>query len=175
MSYFTRRTLIKGGTATAAAGALTGPALLDWAKAWAQAAPWKPEKGAQLTVMRWKRFVPAEDEAFMAMVDAFKKANSVDVKVFSELFEDLQPKASVSANTGQGPDLVWGLHSLPQLFPTKVIEMNDVADYLGKKYGGWTSAAEITCKQGNRWLGIPVASIGGYLNYRISSIQKAGF
>src|SRR5581483_5157154 len=175
MTDLTRRSLLQGGTALAAAGMLSGEALLEYAKAWAQAAPWKPEKGAKLTVMRWKRFVPAEDEAFMAMVEAFKKANGVEVNVFSESFEDLQPKASVSANTGQGPDLAWGLHSLPQLFPDKVIEMNDVADYLGKKYGGWTSAAEITVKSGNKWLGIPVASIGGYLNYRISSLQKAGF
>ena len=74
MQDFTRRTLLQGGTALAAAGALTGPALLDFAKAWAQAAPWKAEKGAKLTVMRWKRFVPAEDEAFNAMVAAFKTA-----------------------------------------------------------------------------------------------------
>ena len=44
MTYFTRRTLVKGGTAAAAAGALTGPALFEWAQAWAQTAPWKPEK-----------------------------------------------------------------------------------------------------------------------------------
>jgi multiple sugar transport system substrate-binding protein len=175
MTNFTRRTLVQGGTAIAATGALTGPALLDYAKAWAQASPWKPEAGAKLTVMRWKRFVPAEDEAFMAMVAAFQKANNVDVTVFSESFEDIQPKASVSANTGQGPDLVWGLHSLPQLFPDKVIPMNDVADYLGKAYGGWTSAASITCTQGNNWLGIPVATIGGYLNYRTAATEKAGF
>ena len=36
MQDFTRRTLLKGGTALAAAGALTGPALLDFAKALAQ-------------------------------------------------------------------------------------------------------------------------------------------
>jgi multiple sugar transport system substrate-binding protein len=175
MTILDRRTLLKGGTALAAAGMLSGEALLDYARAWAQASPWKPEKGAKLTVMRWKRFVPAEDEAFMKMVDAFGKANGVEMNVFSESFEDLQPKASVSANTGQGPDVVWGLHSLPQLFPDKVIEMNDVADYLGKKYGGWTSAAEVTVKQGNKWLGIPVATIGGYINYRKSSVDKAGF
>jgi multiple sugar transport system substrate-binding protein len=175
MTNIDRRSVLQGGTALAAASMLSGEALLDYARAWAQASPWKPEKGAKLTVMRWKRFVPAEDEAFMAMVEAFKKANGVEVNVFSESFEDLQPKASVSANTGQGPDIAWGLHSLPQLFPDKVIQMNDVADYLGKKYGGWTSAAEITCKQGNNWLGIPVASIGGYINYRKSSMEKAGF
>ena len=34
----TRRALVTSGTALAAAGALTGQALLDWAKAWAQTA-----------------------------------------------------------------------------------------------------------------------------------------
>ena len=49
MSLFTRRELMQGGTAVAAASALTGPALLDWAKAWAQAAPWKPRKARRST------------------------------------------------------------------------------------------------------------------------------
>ena len=53
--------------------------------------------------------------------------------------------------------------------------MNDVADYLGKKYGGWTDAAAVTCKKGNDWLGIPVATIGGYMTYRKSAVEKAGF
>jgi multiple sugar transport system substrate-binding protein len=45
--------------------------MFDWARAWAQAAPWKPEKGAQLSLLRWKAFVPAEDDAFVKMLDAF--------------------------------------------------------------------------------------------------------
>src|SRR5438034_3125136 len=149
-----RRRLLQGSAATAAM--LTGDQLFNFAKAWAQAAPWKPEASAKLTVMRWKRFVEAEDQAFNEMVAAFKAATKVDMNVFSESFEDVQPKASVAANTGSGMDLAWGIHTLPQLFPTKVLQLNDVADYLGKKYGGWTAAAEATCKQGNKWLGIPV-------------------
>jgi multiple sugar transport system substrate-binding protein len=175
MNGLTRRTLLQGGTALAAAGALTGPALFDFAKAWADTAPWKAESGAKLTVMRWKRFVPSEDEAFNAIVAAFSKATGAEMNVFSESFEDVQPKASVAANTGSGLDLAWGLHTLPQLFPTKVLKMNDVADYLGKKYGGWTDAAAKTCKLGDDWLGIPVATNGGYMNYRKSATDKAGF
>ena len=125
--------------------------------------------------MRWKRFVQAEDDAFNDMVAAFKTATGTDMNVFSESFEDVQPKASVAANTGSGLDVAWGLHTLPQLFPDKVLLLNDVADYLGKKYGGWTDAAAATCKQGDNWLGIPVATIGGYMTYRKSSLEKAGF
>src|SRR5207248_4923928 len=86
MDHFTRRSLLQGGTALAAAGALTGPALFEFAKAWAQTSPWKAEPGAKLTVMRWKRFVPAEDDAFNAMVAAFKTATGTEMNVFSESF-----------------------------------------------------------------------------------------
>src|SRR3982750_2174416 len=175
MNDFTRRSMLQGGTALAAAGALTGPALLDFAKAWAQSAPWKAEKGAKLTVMRWKRFVEAEDKAFNEMVAAFKAATGTDMNVFSESFEDVQPKASVAANTGSGMDLAWGLHTLPQLFPTKAMQLDEVADYLGKKYGGWADAPAAPRQPGNDWLGIPVATIGGYITYRKSAVDKAGF
>ena len=37
MTDFTRRTVLQGGTAFAAAAALSGEALTNWAKAWAQA------------------------------------------------------------------------------------------------------------------------------------------
>ncbi len=100
--------------------------LLGLAKAWAQAAPWKPEPGAKINLLRWKRFVEAEDVAFMKIVDAFQKATGVAINVSNESYDDIQPKASVAANTGQGLDLVWGLYSLPFLFPSKCTDMTDV-------------------------------------------------
>src|SRR5262245_46746772 len=97
MNHLTRRTFVQGSTALAATGALTVTALFDWAKAWAQSSPWQAEPGAKLTVMRWRRFVEAEDKAFNEMVAAFNAATKTDMNVFSESFEDVQPKASVAA------------------------------------------------------------------------------
>jgi multiple sugar transport system substrate-binding protein len=176
MSMFNRRTVMNGGIAVAATGALTGPALFEWAKAWAQTAPWKPEPNAQLSMLRWKYFVQAEDDAFVALIDAFTKATGVKVNIARESYEDVQPKASVAANTGAGPDLFWGLYSLPHLFPQKCVDVTDVADYLGKKYGGWVPSAEAYGKgSGSRWIDIPICYTGNLINYRISSTQKAGF
>ena len=141
MTMFTRRTLVKGGTAAAAAGALTGPALLEWAKAWAQSGALEAREGAQLSMLRWKYFVQSEDDAFVELIDAFTQATGVKVNISRESYEDVQPKASVAANTGAGPDLFWGLYSLPHLFPQKCVDVSDVADYLGKKYGGWVPSA----------------------------------
>jgi multiple sugar transport system substrate-binding protein len=175
MNRFTRRTLVKGGAALGAAGALTGPALLDWAKAWAQSAPWKPEKGAKLSMLRWKYFVQSEDDAFVKLMEAFTQATGCKVTIARESYEDVTPKASVAANTGAGPDLFWGLYSLPHLFPQKCIDVSDVADYLGKKYGGWVPSAVAYGRSGNKWIAIPVCYAGNMLNYRIGAMKKAGF
>src|ERR1700729_459592 len=112
MNHFTpdRRSLLKtGGGLLAAAATMSADQLLGYAKAWAQASPWTPEAGAKINLLRWKRFVESEDVAFMKIVDAFQKATGVTVNVSNESYDDLQPKASVAANTGQGLDLVWVL------------------------------------------------------------------
>src|SRR6201991_2448856 len=175
MTTITRRTLLQSGTAAAAAGALTGPALLDWTKAWAQSAPWKPEQGAQLSILRWKYFVQAEDDKFVALMDAFTKATGVKITISRESYEDVQPKASVAANTGAGQDIFWGLYSLPHLFPQKVLDVTDVADYLGKKYGGWVESAQKYGRSGDKWICVPICYTGNMVNYRLEASQKAGF
>jgi multiple sugar transport system substrate-binding protein len=175
MTMITRRTLVGTGTALAAAGALTGPALLDWAKAWAQAAPWKPEKGAALSLLRWKYFVQSEDDQFVKLIEAFTQATGVKVTISRESYEDVQPKASVAANTGAGPDMFWGLYSLPHLFPQKCVDVTDVANYLGKKYGGWVESAQKYAMSGKKWIAIPVCYSGNMLNYRLEASKKAGF
>src|SRR4051812_8408964 len=177
MTNFTpdRRTLLKGSALTlAAAATMSADQLLGYAKAWAQASQWKPEAGAKINFLRWKRFVEAEDVAFMKIVDAFQKATGVTINVSNESYDDLQPKASVAANTGQGLDMVWGLYSLPHLLGNKVTDVKDVADYLGGKYGGWTQSAKDYCEtRDGKWVGIPIAATGGLLNYRIAACEKA--
>ena len=168
MSRITRRAFV-GGAAVAGSG------LLDFARAFAADSQWKPEAGATLNVLRWKHFVDSEGVAFLKIVDAFQKAFNIKVVVSDESFDDIQPKASVAANTGQGPDLVWGLYSLPQLFPEKCLNMDDVANYLGKKYGGWIKGPAAYGQYNGKWIAIPVGVAGGYMNYRISSMNKAGF
>ena len=120
-------------------------------------------------MLRWKYFVQSEDDAFVELIDAFTKATGVKVNISRKSYEDVQPKASVAANTGAGPDLFWGLYSLPHLFPQKCIDVTDVADYLGKKYGGWVPSAVTYGKSGNKWIAIPVCYSGNMMNYRLAS------
>ena len=113
--------------------------LLGYAKAWAQTAQWKPEAGAKINMMRWKRFVEAEDVAFMKIVDAFQKATGVDnqrlrrtpLTIFSP--RRRSPPTPDRASTWSGAST-----RCRSCSRTKCVDMTDVADYLGKKCGGWT-------------------------------------
>lgn len=172
-----RRHLLQG---TAAAGAIAAAGstmdLLSFAKAWAAEAPYTPEAGAHLTLTRWKYFVKTEDEAFRKIAKSFEAATGCKVSIIEETLDDIQPKAAVAANTGQGPDIFWGIYSFPHLFPDKAIDLTDACEYLGKKYGGWVDAAVVYGKgQGSKWICLPDGIVGSAINYRMSSVEKAGF
>ncbi len=169
-----RRSLLKGTAAFGAA--MLGADLIGRARAWAATElKWQPESGAKLELLRWKRFVQSEEDSFMKLVDAFTKATGVPVTVLSESLDDVQPKASVAANVGSGPDMFWGLYSLPHLFPDHCLDVTDVADYLGGKYGGWTEPSKVYGQSGGKWIAIPVAYNANLINYRMSAIKEAGF
>lgn len=172
MFDLTRRRLLLTGAGLGALS-LASP-FLGARRAGAQAMT-KPEDGAEITLLRWKRFIQAEEDAFMALVDNFIKETGVKVNVQNESLDDVQPKASVAANVGQGPDMVWGLYSLPHLFPDKLVDLTDIAESLGAKYGGWVDSAVTYGKSGDKWIAIPIAYNGNYINYRQSAVQKAGF
>src|SRR6201985_3697264 len=98
MNSFTpdRRSLLKaGGGLLAVAASMSAEQLLGYAKAWAQTSQWKPEAGAKINLLRWKRFVEAEDVAFMKIVDAFQKATGVRINVSNESCDDMQLKEAV--------------------------------------------------------------------------------
>src|SRR5262249_57314995 len=55
------------------------------------------------------------------------------------------------------------------------LDVSDVANYLGKKYGGWAPSAEAYGKSKGKWIAVPVAVTGALMNYRIAATEKAGF
>jgi len=126
-------------------------------------------------VLRWKQFIQAEYDAFIDNTKAFSKATGVKVRVDAESWDDIRPKAAVAANVGAGPDIIMGTLDDPFKFADKLIDLNQVADYLGAKYGGWYKIAQKYGKKGDRWIALPQGASGGTLNYRISTMRKAGF
>ncbi|MEO5735464.1 MAG: extracellular solute-binding protein, partial [Rubrivivax sp.] len=128
MTEFNRRKFLEGSAGVAAAATLGAGAL--WApQAAAQGFNIKPEAGAKLRVLRWSRFVQGDIDAYMINVKKFTDATGVEVRVDNEGWEDVRPKAAVAANTGAGPDIILSTNDDANLYPDKLLDVTDVAEY----------------------------------------------
>ncbi len=135
------------------------------------------EKGASLRMLRPVRFVQPDEDVFRANAKRFTDKTGVEVKVDFVGWEDINQQTAVTANSGAGPDIIIGFSDAPHIYVDKLIELTDVADYLGKRYGGWQFLA---AKYGRRhksnvWIGLPFGASGGPLVYRKSLVTAAGY
>lgn len=177
VSRFTRRDSIKLGTA-----ALVGTTMLGSGRTFAQiptsdaTPPDLPiEDGASLRVLRPSKFVDGDERLFMENTKKFTEQTGVNVEVNSESWEDLRPATAVAANIGSGPDIVLAWSDDPHQFPGSTLDLTDVAEYLGKKYGGWYPLAERYGTSEGRWISMPFGASGGRVVYRKSWVNEAGY
>jgi len=135
------------------------------------------EKGASLRLIRPAKFVEPDEVIFRANSAKFAKEFGVEVKVDLVGWEDITQQTAVSANTGAGPDVIIGWAESPHIYADKVLELTDIAEYLGKKYGGWLFLGEKYGKKAktNNWIGLPMGGSGGPLVYRASALKEAGY
>jgi multiple sugar transport system substrate-binding protein len=180
MDRFTRRDAFKMG-----AGAALGTAALA-GDASAQAgiptspapAPSLPlEAGATIRVIRPTKFVDADETVWNENQAKFIRATGVQVRTDYVGWEDIRAQVAVAARTGAGPDVVAGWAADPHLYADKVLDMTDLATYLGQKYGGWGPLPERFGKKfgTNQWISIPMGCGGGALVWRKSWINEVGY
>lgn len=170
---FTRRRFLGTAGAATALGA-TGQ-LLQSRPAQSAVPRWEPEKGASLRLLRWKRFVQGDEDQFMANTRRFTELTGVAVVVDSENFEEVRPKAAVAANVGAGPDIVIATNEDHLQYPGQLLDVTDVAEYLGQKYGGWYDICRDYGMYQGRWVALLTGAAGGAWVHRKSMLAAAGF
>jgi len=176
MKHFNRRRFLESSAGAAAVASLGVGSVVWTPLAHAQGANFKPEKGAKLRVLRWSRFVQGDIDAYLANVKRFIEKTGIEVRVDNEGWEDVRPKAAVAANTGAGPDIILSTNDDANLYPDKLLDVTDLAEYLGKKYGGWYPAGEAFMRpDGKKWIGLPLGAAGSLIVYRESLVKAAGF
>jgi multiple sugar transport system substrate-binding protein len=135
------------------------------------------EKGASLRMLRPVRFVQADEDVFRANAAKFSKETGVEVKVDFVGWEDINQQTAVTSNSGAGPDIIIGFSDAPHIYVDKLVDLSEVADYLGKRYGGWLPLAQTYGRRSKSeaWIGLPFGATAGPLIYRKSVLQSVGF
>src|SRR6266404_400872 len=175
MSDFKRRDFLKTAAGVAAGTALGTGSIILPGEAAAQTYKAAPEKGAKLRVLRWKRFVQGDEDVWAENTKKFTAMTGIEVRVDAEGWEDVRPKAAVAANVGSGPDIIISTMEDAHMYPEKLVDVSDVANYLGNKYGGWYEMAKAYGMHDKKWVAIMMGAAGNALVYRESALKAAGF
>ena len=157
--------------AGAAAGTLFAPGIVH-AQQWTN----QPEKGAQLRVLRWKRFVQGDEDA----VHGERQEVHREVRHPGACrSRRLGGRAAEGGRRGEHRRRS-GHHPVDERrratsIRTSCVDVTDVADYLGKKYGGWYPVCQQYLRpDGKKWIGVPLGCAGNALVYRDEPAEGGG-
>jgi multiple sugar transport system substrate-binding protein len=151
---------------TAAGTGVAGAALL-------RVAPWKAAaapaqiKGTTLRILQWSHFVPAFDTFFDKFVSDWGKAEGVDVRIDHLQNLQMPPRVASELAAGAGHDIFqFQSQVLTAVYFPNMVEINDLCDSLGKKYGGWLQPARNVGQVNGVWYGYPDFFIAQPMLYR---------
>lgn len=187
MDTFDLNRISRRGFLRAAVGGLAGISTPSLLPGWGIAAsnksteiqppPITIESNSVIKVLRWNEFVKRERDIWLANTRRWEKLTGGRVETDFIDWTEVGHKAKLEATVGSGHDIVLGWFDDPHLYPDKLVDLTDLADYLGKKYGGWYPVCR---KYGHahgssRWICIPIGISGQCINYRKSKVQEVGF
>lgn len=166
-STVSRRAFVKGAGAGLAGGSLL--TLLAAQRAPAQL------KGTSLRVLLWSHFIPAYD----AWLDDFTKQwgdkNGIKVRLDHIPHLELPARYAAEFAAGTGHDLIYFAGQiLTGQYYKHLVDLSDLADAFGKKYGGWMESSKSAAVVQGRWYGIPDYFIAIPVLWRKDLFESAG-
>ena len=129
----------------------------------------------ELTFLSWNHFVPASDDELRKQAEAFGKQVGATVRVDTIAHLQLPAKYAAEAQAQSGHDMIFSFDANPFLFEHMLVDVGDVVDELGKKYGGGYPFAAESHQTQSGWKGVPWFWISFPATYNETHFKKAGF
>ena len=126
-------------------------------------------------MLQWSHFVPEGDVYFDKWAADWGKKNNVEIKIEHINANDIPARLAASVQAKSGPDIVQYLFNWAWLYPDSLVDVTDVADGLGKKFGGWFKDIQAYCQPGGAWKAVPFSFYGQSLNYREDWFKQANW
>ncbi|PYN42503.1 MAG: sugar ABC transporter substrate-binding protein, partial [Candidatus Rokuibacteriota bacterium] len=169
VTRFDRRAFLRvAGAATGAAVAGGIPTIVA-----AQKAPSFP-KGTKLNILTWVSFVPASDVEFKRLAGEFAKLAGVDVTADLINMNDLNPRIASAIETKSGPDIIMMISNWPHLYADGLADVDDVAEEIGKRDGGFYDLIRNVSVVGKTWKSVPLAMGTATWAYREDWFKDVG-
>jgi len=132
------------------------------------------EENPRLNVLRYNPFVSGDMDLWEQNCRNWEQVTGGEIINEYVNWEAVRTEALEAAENGFGPDIVFGWHDDPFLYPCKLLEVTDVATYLSQEYDGWEDICYMYGIKDDRWIAIPMGAFGQQIVYRKSWLNEAG-
>jgi len=140
-----RRDLLKG--ALAAGAAIAAPSVFP------RSASAQQER--TLKIVHWKHFVPDYDKWFDVFAREFGEKSKCKVEVDYVATADLPTAIAADISRRSGHDIFHLNGTGAWLYDNTLVDVTDVANRLGREFGGWIPGASGIAEVRGKWLCIP--------------------
>src|SRR5262245_40485583 len=124
-------------------------------------------KGTTLRILQWSHFIPAYDAWYDKFADEWGKKNGVKVRVDHIPHLEIPARMAAEYAAGAGHDIIYnGSSILTRLYYKSLVDVTDVSETAGKKYGGWIPAAKSLVELEGLWYDLPICYIMDPMLYR---------
>ncbi len=169
-----RRKLNRRQFLTAAGAGVAGASLLRLAPWEAGAAP-AQIKGTSLRILVWSHFVPAYDTAFDKFAAEWGGANGVNVRVDHIPVDQMPTRIASELAAGAGHDIFQFVGQIQTtLYYKNMVDISDLCERLGKKWGGWIPMAKNTSVVNGHWYALPEYYIAQPVLWRTDLFKEYG-
>jgi multiple sugar transport system substrate-binding protein len=126
-------------------------------------------------MLKWSHFVPAYDQWFDRFAREWGDRNGVKVLVDHIPHLELPARYAAEFAAGAGHDLIYFVGQiLTGHYYRHLVDVGDLAERLGKKYGGWMPAARTAAQIDGAWYALPDYFISIPVLWRKDLFDQAG-
>jgi len=131
-------------------------------------------KGTKLTVLAGQWYVPETNTMLDQLAVELGAATGMEIKIERFAGDELMTKTASVIATGRGADLAVGVEFDTYVYAAKLNDVTDLADEIGKTYGGWMDAAKATSVVDVGWKSLPIDKAPAAWNWRTDMFRAAG-
>jgi multiple sugar transport system substrate-binding protein len=130
---------------------------------------------SKVNILTWSNTLNAMDDVLREQAKEYTKAKGVEVSFEFINQTDLPTKTAAAVESGAGPDIITLWSDGPHLHAKALVDINDVAEGLGKDLKGWTNIAKDIAIIGKTWKAVPWAIIPIAITYRSDWCKEVGY
>lgn len=159
----TRRGLIGTVAAAGMASALAKPAIAQ-----------NSLKGSKLTLFVGTFYVPENNTQLDKLAADVAADTGMEIRVERFAGDQLPAKIAAVVGSGRGADLAIGVEFDTFLYANRLNDVSDLADEIGKAYGGWYDSGKRASMVGGKWKSLCIGQAPAAWNYRTDMFKAAG-